>query len=346
MASQREILDQLLAHHDKAIADAFIEAMENLKANVNLGDIIRALSNNDIVGAIAAMNLDPAALNVLARSIEDAYNDGGNTAASFFPPIADETGAKVVIRFNIRNPTAEAWVRNRSSSLVTAVVEEQRENIQIKLEEGLRKGDNPTTTALDIVGRIDKATGVRSGSIIGLTGQQLEFVGNSEAELAGGDLSNYFKRTLRDKRFDRTIAKAQREGTGVPADVADKAIRSYKNRLLKFRGDMIGRTESLTALRTAENETYRQAIERGDVDADTVLKDWDSAGDRKVRDTHVVLDGQVRTFFEPFKSSSGALLMFPGDVSLGAGAAEIVHCRCRAKYRVDFLAPFRNQPGG
>jgi hypothetical protein len=39
---------------------------------------------------------------------------------------------------------------------------------------------------------------------------------------------------------------------------------------------------------------------------------------------------------EPFESPTGAKLLFPGDSSLGAGAAEIVHCRCRVSYNVNF----------
>ena len=345
MAKRDDVLDALLDHYDRVIAEAFAEAIDALKRGADLATIIAALSRGDIPAALEAMHLDEAAFNKLAATIEAAYVDGGETSAAYFPQSVDESGANLVIRFNVRNPRAEAWIRNESSRLVTSILDDQRESIRVALDAGLQKGDNPTTTALDIVGRIDRSTGKRSGGIIGLTGQQSQFVVNARAELASakaGDLNHYLTRKLRDKRLDRTIKKAIAAGEAPPAEIAKKAIRAYENRLLKYRGDSVGRTESLTALRAGENETFRQAIDRGDVDVNTLVKAWDSAGDRKVRHTHAVLDGDTVTFFEPFKSPSGALMMFPGDTSLGAGAEEIVFCRCRAKYRIDFFANLRN----
>ena len=45
-------------------------------------------------------------------------------------------------------------------------------------------------------------------------------------------------------------------------------------------------------------------------------------------------------FNEPFVSVSGSQLLYPGDKSLGASLREIVHCRCKAQYKIDFLAEY------
>jgi hypothetical protein len=337
MPTQRQTFEELLKKHDKTIAEAFLAAVDDLKSGADLSALIEAISNNDIEAAIIALHLTPPALNVLLDAIGAAYTAGGTAAAAFFPP-RDPTGAKLVFRFDVRNPRAEQWLTDHSSNLVTNVIEDQKTMIREALTQGLARGDNPTTTALDIVGRIDKATGERSGGIIGLTAPQEQFVASARDELANGRVSNYFKRSLRDKRFDSSIRKAVDAGEPIPADIQTKAVRQYQNRLLKFRGDTVGRTESLTSLRAAKHEAYKQAVDEGTVTAASVRRTWRSAGDNKVRDTHRVLDGETVGLDGPFQSPSGALLMFPGDTSLGADASEIINCRCDVEYRIDFLA--------
>ncbi len=72
------------------------------------------------------------------------------------------------------------------------------------------------------------------------------------------------------------------------------------------------------------------------------MKFWDSAGDKRTRHTHLELESRYKRIGgipldEPFVSSSGARMLYPGDTSLGAGADEIVNCRCRQQIDVDWL---------
>lgn len=60
-------------------------------------------------------------------------------------------------------------------------------------------------------------------------------------------------------------------------------------------------------------------------------KRWVSMRDLHVRETHKVADGQVVAIMQPFTVGS-SLLNYPCDDSLGAGAEEIVNCRCVVEY--------------
>lgn len=60
-------------------------------------------------------------------------------------------------------------------------------------------------------------------------------------------------------------------------------------------------------------------------------KTWLTMRDRRVRHTHAEVDGRTIDITEPFAVGS-SLMMMPKDDSLGAGADEIVNCRCSVKY--------------
>ena len=65
-----------------------------------------------------------------------------------------------------------------------------------------------------------------------------------------------------------------------------------------------------------------------------------------MRHTHQILNAQEVTGMDlPFQSPSGALLRFPGDTGLGAGAEEIINCRCDLEYNFDFAEAYARSRG-
>lgn len=339
MANQIRTLSDLLAQLEPGVAAAFKAAMEDWRNNMDLAAVVRAISNNDILGAVAAMHLDPAALQPILDALTQSYNTSGVATVKPYPKVTSpRTGAKLLVRFNGRDPIAEAWLRQNGADFVSNVTSAQEEAIRIALTAGLQAGDNPTVTALDLVGRIGQK-GKRQGGIIGLNAPQTQFLVNATAELRSTDpqlLRNYLNRGLRDKRFDGSALRAI-AGEKIPASIRTQMLVSYSNRMLKLRGDTIARTETLAALHAGQHEAVRQTLVTSGIKPSAATKGWKSAHDSKVRHTHQLLDGKVVPFDRPFVSSSGARLMYPGDRSLGAGADEVVHCRCIAPVRIDFL---------
>ena len=62
------------------------------------------------------------------------------------------------------------------------------------------------------------------------------------------------------------------------------------------------------------------------------LKQWVTMGDMKVRSSHASANGQTVQINSPFIVGSGAMLMFPGDTSLGASVKDWINCRCYSAY--------------
>ena len=96
----------------------------------------------------------------------------------------------------------------------------------------------------------------------------------------------------------------------------------------------IARTEGhRIQVQSAMNACYK-AKEKG---AD-VVKQWDSTLDAKTRESHVMVDREIKELDEKFSNG----LMYPGDPS--GGAAEVVNCRCALNQRGTWLFNKRINP--
>lgn len=134
--------------------------------------VVECLERGDINGAIAAMHLDEAAFHPLDEAIRQAFNGGGVATVEQMPALRDPEGHRFVIRFDARNVEAENWLRYHSTTMVSNIIADQQEGIRTALTAGLERGDNSTRTALDVVGRVNRVTGLREGGVIGLTASQ------------------------------------------------------------------------------------------------------------------------------------------------------------------------------
>lgn len=74
------------------------------------------------------------------------------------------------------------------------------------------------------------------------------------------------------------------------------------------------------------NEEFFDALE------DSKTKIWHTALDEKVRMTHISLEGKEIPVNEYFQVGAYEML-YPLDMSRGAGAEEIVNCRCSVEYK-------------
>ena len=135
--TQQQVIDDLLNRYDPIIAQAFRQAVEDVRGSADLQRLIAALAAGDLNAALNALNLEAAAYGPLSEAIRQAYGEAGTASAA----IANgQTPAGVVIRFNIRNPRAETWLRDHSSQAVTRIVEDQRNAIRAALQAGMERG--------------------------------------------------------------------------------------------------------------------------------------------------------------------------------------------------------------
>lgn len=342
--SPRDRIEQLISVYQPRMNVAFMDAVDEIKSDVILVQVAEALEKGNVDAALRAMNIDEVVFQSLDNAIRDAYAGGGAAATHGMPELSDAQGTRVVVRFDMRNIFAENWLRTHSGTLIKDIVDDQRESVRKVLGDGLREGNNPTQTALDIVGRFDRATQRRTGGIIGLSRAQVDAVMNARSELMSGDpklMSNYLTRNRRDARFDRTVMRAIAEGKPLTKEVATRLSSAYADRLLKLRGEMIARTETMAALGQSNIDAFRGAVRKGAVPVDVITKTWHATPDEHTRHSHRAMNGQTVGLEEKFKSPSGAMLEYPGDPK--APAREIVACRCWMQIKINHVEVARRR---
>lgn len=330
-------LNQLYLLAVPEIQALFLNVIESVVERCVLKDVVEAIENNDVEALYVATGFTPALLNPLLKKIEDVYEKAANIVISEWPK-------KNQYVFNVRNEIAENELKRSSSTLITNLTDELKAVVRFQLAEGMANGINPRETALNIVGRVNSTTKKREGGIIGLSENQAKWVSSTRKYLETLD-EKYFSLGLRDKRFDSVVRKAIDNQEPLTKDEITKLITAYEKKALKYRGDSIARTETIQAMNRGEYASIRQAIEEGTLKEGQITKWWDDTGDGRTRLTHVNLGIKYSKknkipFNEPFVSATGSSLLYPGDTSLGASAREVIQCRCKAVYDIDFLAEF------
>jgi len=325
--SQKRLFRELAARYGQEVALAFMAAVRDITRQVEVQKLILALDRRDLEAAMQALHIDRAAFQPLEAKLVEAFTAGGQGAVATMP-----AAVSIGFRFDPGNQRAAAIIREMAGTLITRLTQGEIDQARAFLADGMARGAGPRSVALDLVGRISRATGQRTGGLIGLSGPYRDYVATARVELASTDpalLRNYLTRNQRDRRYDRAVARAIETGKPVPPETARTAVTRYSARLVRLRGEVIARTEGLPAIRAAKHEAYQQLVDDGRVDVMDIVRGWSTTEDGRQRDSHDAMNGQeVRGLDMPFTSPSGAQMMFPGDTSRGASAAETVACRC------------------
>ncbi|KKZ89065.1 phage minor head protein [Rhizobium phaseoli] len=349
MPTLRQQLLELVDKLAPTLEKAFLDAIDEIRSEIILREVVAKLEARDIEGAIQALHIDPAAFRPLSEALRQAYDAGGLLTSQNMPRLSDPIGARVVFRWDMSNQAAEANIRNLSSTMITNIREQTVAAARQTIVEAYSQGAGPNKIALDLVGRKSVTNGKREGGIIGLNGPQAELIERTRINLLSGDpalMRKYLALKTRDKRLDKAVQRAIAARKPLDKETLDKVLMRLRDRNLRLRGETIARTETVTAVMSSKHEAFLQALAKSNRDANLVTRKWRSAGDSRVRHTHMVLNAQEVSGMDlPFQSQSGALLRYPGDTSLGAGAGEVINCRCDVEYNFDFAEAYARSRG-
>lgn len=322
-------LQALMRKMEPQVARAFIAAIRDLTSNVRFNDLVAAIERNDLEAAIRAIDMEPAVFARLTGTIAESFSAGGAIVAGG-TAWRGATGGRVVVRWDMANPRAEKYIREMNSKITGWFTSEAREIIRDTMADGYALGRGPRQIGLELVGRVTAAG--RQGGVVGLSAPQAKYVQNMRRYIESGDIASYLNMNKRDKRYDAMVKRGDLSSTKI-----DKITQRYSDRLLKLRGDTIARTETAQAVEAGRFEAFEQYQEKTGVPDEAIVRRWDHAGGKTSRDWHDAMNGmEVTGLSQPFITPRGAALMFPCDTSLGAGADEVVNCRCMQTIRINY----------
>lgn len=339
MTTLRQQLLDLIDKLSPEMERLFNEAVARIKSDTVVARVIEALEQRDVESAIAALHIEAEAFSPLKEALRQAFNAGGTLTVGQMPRLFDQTGARVILRWDASNQRAEAKISASAAEMVTGIVETTKEAVRQTILAGYEQGKGPQAIGVDIVGRISRATDSREGGMLGATHVQAGYVNEARAILSDPARLREFvikdattgewklRWTAAGKPALRTVLKAIREGKALTREQVKKITDDMTNRYVKKRGEMIGRTETLMAVTAAKHEAYLQALNKAGRDESLVTRRWRAVGDRRTRHSHMILNGQtVQGMDTPFQASNGDLMRYPGDRELGAGASSVVNC--------------------
>lgn len=302
-----ELMDQM----EPRVRRDFLNAVANMTEAFTLSEIVELIETGQLLVAFEPI-VEGEARN-LATQVTGGFVVAGENTANF---LTEALGVQVV--FDQTNTRAVEVMRANQLRMVQGFTREQMQATQQALVDGVRRGLNPR----------EQARNFRDN--IGLTATQQRAVENYRRLLETRS-SDALNRQLRDKRFDSTVRRSIQTDTPLSQEQINRMVSRYQDRYVRYRSEVIARSESLSAVNQATEEAYQQAIDEGIIDAENLEKKWLTARDERVRSSHRNLHGMVRNVNETFPGEDGEL-MFPGDPS--APASETANCRCALARRI------------
>jgi hypothetical protein len=305
--SERELKD-LIQTIERQLGVSWAEIVEWLRQQ----NPIEVIEERLAARGVPIAKVEEAALQ-FAAEVNAAYAHAGRSGAAWLDAQASLEGRAV--RFDLASPHAVAYAQQNRYELVREIVDEQRGTIHDVMAAGRQRGVNPREMARDL------------RDSIGLTSSQEEAVRSYRRSLETGDWSDALRRELRDGRSDRML-RGLRDGDGtVTGEQIDTLVERYRRNYVAYRAETIARTESSRNTHAGLNESFRQAIDRGDLHARELVHEW-LAGPRtrNSRPEHHDMNGTRVRFGEAFVFPDGVRKMYPCDGN--GGAAHDANCRC------------------
>ena len=269
-----ERLHTLVNTWDLKLRREFLEMVKQIRSSVTLDRLTDLIVRGQIDQAFAEAE---AYVLKFADATNEAFTSSARSTADFY------NTAGIAVTFDRVNTRAVEAMQQNQLRLVREFLDEQRRVTRQAMVEGISQGLNPR----------DQARMFRDS--IGLTERQERAVARYRTQLEQNDLSA-LRRQLRDRRFDRTFRRAVKDGKFLNDEQIDRMVGRYRERYIKYRSEVIARTEALRSTHQGNEELYRQAFETGKLNPEEVVRGWSTEIDGRERPHHHSMNNQERSF--------------------------------------------------
>jgi hypothetical protein len=215
---------------------------------------------------------------------------------------------RITMGFDTFNPHHIEAIRALETRVMQTLKDDVRGAVRAHVEAGLASGKHPKTIA----------RGIRD--VVGLAPHQEAWVRNFRDELERGD-AKALQRVLRDRRFDKALAKGP-----LSKERIDRMVDAYRRRVIAHNAETNARTASLDAMKLGQRLAWEDAIAQGTVGADELVETWITVRDSRVRPEHVVMHGEQKPFSGVYSNGQ----KIPGESDF--------NCRCLSRVSVRRMA--------
>lgn len=323
--------DELLALLEKyapRLSPVFWEAWIDGALQVKLSELIALIRAGLIDDAIELLTQGVQASVKLQveQQLRPVFFSAASWAWERDRPVRGPTKA-LRVAFDQLNPITLAAVKRNELRLVQEVTQSTREGVRSYLVDAVNRGVNPRTIAREL----------RSGVGLGLTASQEATVQRYRAFLQtvhekqslkalgiglkrqlgydrkGRPIDGIEQWRLRDMRFDRLLAQANKTKKPLTKAQIEEQVNRYRERMIKLRSETIARTEMIKSGAIGSKEAWRQMVETG-IYPDGVRRFWFTAkGERTcpVCSAIQAMNKEGRGLDEPFMGPDGEMIDDP-----------------------------------
>ncbi len=326
-------VEKLAAKLEPALARAILVALDAQAEALDLDAVVAALEVGDTSKVLSMLRLevlDAAMGKVEQTLIGIAVEAGAMTVADAILP----TLTRAEFRFNSLAPPLINWLREYNLNLIREIDKGTKETVRTMLTAGMTRGQNPLTVAREIK------------QAVGLTKTQQAAVARFRKELEtfhtrrsakawnlgakvskvhslqvmkinddGSPKDGIEERRLRDYRFDGQLQRAMDKKKPLTKAQIDKMVAGYRRKYLKYRSEMIARTEALRAANFGQQEAWRQAVTANKVSEALLRRRWIVAKDERLCLVCRAVPGMNPAlgvkFGEPFATPVGPIALPP-----------------------------------
>lgn len=292
---------------ERQLGKSWRDAIDWLRAHNKLEAIAERIASGGTLGAVAGFE---DAATRFATEVLGVYILAGRKAATWL----DDEVSDALVSFDATSLSAVAWAARNKAEIVRDISTEQQAVMMLAIGDASRAGHSTEVIAREV------------RESIGLSQAQYARVTSYRRALEGGDLRAALSRELRDARSDRTVLAAIENGTAIDAKQADKMAARYRRGLVVDRARVIGEEYAFRTVHEGVDELIDQAGDLANITGRVVVRIWYTRRDRRVRDSHRTMHGQVRPVGRKFRTGNGIAIARPRDRS--APYSETVGCRC------------------
>ena len=298
------------------VARAYLRSLDKLVAGLSDFELERMIASGSIERLLSEV-LSDAQIDKAFTELRIAVQKATSEATMFFGrDIPGIEPSAIDTLFGVLSPQVIEAVRAVQSRTFTRLAPDLREGAREIIEAGIRRGDNPKTTARQM------------REMIGLGPSEIQQVNNYRDGLLGVNGRDWRTYKRRDRRFDKTLERLEAAGKPLTREQVDKMVEAYRRRRIALSAEANARTATLDSFKFADRAAWRAAIENGTVSAAFLGREWLSVLDGRERPEHRALSGTVVGFDERFPNGE----LIPGESDF--------NCRCHARtfVRKDALA--------